>query len=208
MKKYILILLSIFAFNTNGSFIVNINWAENHSADGGSFIMTPNTGNPFYSFCLEKNEHFYLGSDYYYTISDSTDGGLNGAPDPISIGTAWLYNNFRTGTLDGYTGTVEQQTQLQGAFWYLENEIDDINIGLNWINLAKNGLGPNVNLFDDANGLYNVGVWNLIDFNGNQAQSQLGQFAVPESTTIVSGMLLLIPLMWSLKKHIYEKKNA
>src|SRR5260370_338881 len=74
---------------------VTVNWATGHSAQGGETIMTTDTGT-FNSFCIEFNEHVSIGSTYYYSTSSSAiAGGLTGGhPDPISIGTAWLFRNF------------------------------------------------------------------------------------------------------------------
>lgn len=187
----------IFVTTIQASFITTLDWAPNHSPTGGSFIMSPENMSPFLTFCVEENEHFYLGHTYYYSISDKTDGGVNGGQDPVSIGTAWLYSNFRKGTLEGYTGTVEQQTQLQNAFWYLENEIATTDSP--WVSLTQNKLGINVDLFLDANGAYGVNVWNLFDAEGNQIQSQLGISTVPEPNSALVGLLLLFPLVWSLR---------
>lgn len=81
------------------------------------------------AFCLEYGEHFSPGSSYSYTISNAATLGSGGAvngSDLISNGTAWLYAQFATGTLANYSyapaGRSASNTQLQLAFWYLEDE--------------------------------------------------------------------------------------
>jgi hypothetical protein len=96
--------------------MLTINRISNYySGNGGEFNITgtPFTGNydpkaivenGFETFCLEKNEYITIGGKYYYTVSDSAiRGGVGGpSPDPISIGTAWLYSQFARGTLQNY----------------------------------------------------------------------------------------------------------
>ncbi len=205
LKKYIIAILRGLLVNTSQAILTTITWDIGHSPSGGEFVMTQDGIPTFNSFCLEENQYITIGGTYLYQIAKATDGGvanynggnvIAGGPDPISIGTAWLYSNFRNGTLAGYNGNSTQQAQLQNTFWYLENELTDTsNLG-GWINLAQSSL-INVNLFSDANGAYGVNVWNIFDANGNQCQSQLGM-AVPETTTVASGALLLIPLFTSL----------
>jgi len=194
MKKYIIAILTSLFVITSQAALTTVTWANGHSPSGGEFVMTQDSVPTFNSFCLEENQYLTVGGTYNYQVSNATDGGVNGAPDPISIGTAWLYSNFRNGTLTGYNSNSTQQEQLQNAVWYLENEITDTsNLG-GWINLAQSSL-VNVNLFSDANGAYGVNVWNLYDGQGNPAQSQLAM--VPEPTTMIAGVLLLIPFLGS-----------
>ncbi len=110
-----------------GAYSANIGFGT-----GGEFTLTPNGGdlpvgyNP-QTFCLERNEYFNPGSTYFYEISGGAiHGGLNGGdPDPISVGTAWLYEKFATGTLGDYPGTnhLASAGQLQATIWWLEGEI-------------------------------------------------------------------------------------
>jgi hypothetical protein len=111
---------------------------------GGEFgaNILGNAANPdFYTFCLERNEGLSFGKAYDYTTSDSAyAGGISGGqPDPISEGTAWLYEKFSNGSLAGYsfaTGNPAANTAraasgraLQNAIWALENEqaVDPLN---------------------------------------------------------------------------------
>jgi hypothetical protein len=91
---------------------------------------TSNVSNPpsFQTFCLEENEYIQQGYTYNFgALSDSAmQGGVGGpSPDPISIGTAWLYSQFAQGTLAGYNYGADRTTSaglLQNAIWWLENE--------------------------------------------------------------------------------------
>lgn len=84
----------------------------------------------FQSFCLERNETITVPGAYNYTQNDfAMLGGYGGGnPDPLSIGTAYLYNSFARGVLAGYNWTPGTSRQgsaglLQQAFWYLEDEL-------------------------------------------------------------------------------------
>jgi hypothetical protein len=109
----------------------------------GEFMLTPNaeladllgSGAPFQSFCLEVYEGITVGSTYQADLNNEAilGGGLrpgespgSGGGDVISPETAYLYTEFRAGTLDGYvytgSGRVGSALALQTAIWYLEGE--------------------------------------------------------------------------------------
>jgi hypothetical protein len=190
--NFALIALSGTLLSTNAlANLVTITWADNHSPSGGEFVLTPDTGAPFNSFCLERNEFISLGGTYSYTVNNSAvAGGLaGGSPDPISIGTAYLYSQFRAGTLTGYSSASSaNQTALQEAFWWLEDEIPTgdypFDPTLNpYLTFANDALAGDLDaLKADANGAYAVVVWNLYDDAGNHQD----MLSVPDGgTTIV-----------------------
>jgi hypothetical protein len=100
----------------------------------------------FQTFCIEVSEHIHgYDQKYYFELNTSALWGSTGSSvgDRVSIGTGWLYRQFATGTLLGYsygdsTGanggsypgyTAAETTArkasaylLQQAFWWLENE--------------------------------------------------------------------------------------
>jgi hypothetical protein len=110
----------------------------------GEFQLTPNaelgaalsSADPFQSFCVEAAEPIDIGSTYVATVSDEAmlgDGRWPGeSPGPyggdlISPQTAYLYTQFRAGTLAGYdyslgAGRAISAIALQTAIWYLEGE--------------------------------------------------------------------------------------
>ncbi len=114
-----------------------------YSGNGGEFLLTPDaeftslTGetDPYSSFCLEKNEYVSPGS--WYDVAVATEalfGGTNhGASgpqggDPLDPMTAYLYTQFRAGTLAGYnytagSGRSASAKALQEVIWYIEEEI-------------------------------------------------------------------------------------
>jgi hypothetical protein len=146
---------------------LTVSWAPNHSPQAGEFIVATSANGTFNSFCLEYNEGLSLGAPYYYLLSDSAKlGGVGGGnPDPISVGTAWLFKEFSSGSLLGYSSASQaNQTALQNAFWMLEDEIAwaanpylttaQGALGLTFAQLKGNAMGAYgvmaVNLYADA----------------------------------------------------------
>ena len=95
---------------------------------GGEFNATTSANGNFVTFCLEYSEHIQMGVQYYYQISTATTANN----DPISLATAWLYNQFLNGTLSGYDYTPDIGSEvghrnsanaLQRAIWFLEDEV-------------------------------------------------------------------------------------
>ena len=181
------------------------------NANGGGAFTAVTTGGAglgtFDTFCLAEGVLFHQGTTYNYTVSNSAipgGPGNGGAADPISIGTAYLYSQFRAGTLSGYTyGSAASANALQTAFWWLEQE----NFGFknSFITLAESVLGlDDTTIKGDANGQYGVFALNLTDARGNYYQSQLG--AVPEPSTVVAGALLLLPFGVSTVRILRKSK--
>jgi hypothetical protein len=187
-----------------------INYGSRHSGNGGEFNISSTdfdptamgyagaaiSGSGFETFCLETNEYFTPGSTYYYAISQgaSNGGASGGNPDPISLGTAWLYLNFAHGTLAGYDYTTgaggnASAAALQSTLWWLEGE------GANPGNAFSTLVMALPNYSDNNDGFYGVGVLNLWgDSNHTQsAQDQLILLQVPEggSTAILLGFGLV-----------------
>ena len=135
----------------------------------------------FQTFCLELNEIMRLNRAYDYTVDMAAiEGGVSGGnPDPLSLGSAWLYSEFAAGTLAGYeyapgAGRELAAGQLQDAFWWLEDEITlaDPNANM-FLAAAFAQFGDQTAAKADATaGAYNVWVMNPTD-NGEPRQSVL-----------------------------------
>ena len=129
---------------------------------GGEFnAVTTDNGN-FPTFCLEYNEHIQMGVTYYYQVSTAAKYNGNGTTDPISLATAWLYNEFLNGTLSGYTHNTSSANTLQRAIWFLEGEaggVGQTTANNSFLNAALSTLGAIA--MNDANGAYGVHVMNL-----------------------------------------------
>jgi hypothetical protein len=187
--------------------------------NGGEFTAVTSGLGTFQTFCIEYNEEFGPGNTYQYNQNtgavvggagaDATDSHTGLPMDNISLGTAWLYSQFRAGTLTLDTGTgsyfnANRQAnagELQQAIWFLEDEVGGVDNG--YVTLAETELGKNLAQIEtDSNGAYGVIALNL--FNGPSAtqvtidgvtynlnQDQLA--ITPEPTTIIAGALLLLP---------------
>jgi len=206
MKKYLLLLVAAvtLAVTSAQANLVTITWADNHSPNGGEFVMTSAGGqafNAFDTFCTERNQYITVGDTYSYVIANGSDDGINSPGlTPVSLGTAWLYSQFRYGTLVGFSGTAQQQTDLQNAIWYFQGELSSLTINP-YVTLADQNVG---NPFANGNGAYGVDVWNLYDpCSGAEAQSQLGIqqcVAVPEAATWWVGLAILLPFGLAMTK--------
>jgi hypothetical protein len=173
---------------------------------GGEFTATLNNGQVFQTFCLEFSEEFYPGQTYYYSISQAANtGDLNNhgtisgvTGDPISFGTAALYTAFRNGTLADYFTSDRQNnaTELQEAFWFLEDEAQ-------WANESTSNNKYLKQLIDtygfkdlgSAQANYtgtDVAVLNVTGLDGSHAQDQL-YLRVPDggATIAMLGLALL-----------------
>lgn len=166
---------------------------------GGEFTLLPggfaisgysaNTSNlggfagTFQTFCLEKNEYISAGVLYNVVLNSmAVNGGTGGPnPDPLSVGSAYLYEKFATGTLAGYNygaGRAGSAAQLQNAFWMLEGDIAYSNANT-YIALVEGLFAGQAGAIADYTG-GSVKVLNLTLPNG---QDQL--VYVPEPSTFI-----------------------
>ena len=207
-----------------------------NSAGGGAFAATTTGAIPgsFYTFCLEANETLTIPGSYNYTINTGavnggighgTTPGASATFDPLSIGTAYLYSQFRSGSLAGYN-TVAGANNLQWAIWYLENEVGNLSDPVNapvsattYLNTALAGLNAlgtygsfttYADLFQNANGAFGVVALNVTDggqfTNGRQGLHQDVLGIVPEPSTVVAGALLLLPFGVSTLRILRKKQ--
>jgi hypothetical protein len=202
---------------------------------GGEFNVTTSGLGSFVTFCIEENETISLPSGpYNYKINTgSVKGGVSGATttdpntllpmDNISIGTAWLYSQFRAGILTKANGTgsyydaatrFANAGDLQNAIWFLEGE-GGANNG--YVSLAQQFAGSgNLTLAQaeaDSLGAYGVVALNLFTGGsdtpqdpGSVHQDQLA--IVPEASTMIAGALLLLPLGASTLRIVRKNRGA
>lgn len=165
--------------------------------------------NGIQTFCLERGEHLWRNTTYNVELSlAAKNGGKNSDPqapagvDNLSKGSAWLYEQFAKGTLDGYSYETATKADrrarknsaysLQVALWYLEDEIKqsderkfkiDSNI---FLNLAKDHFSTDSFdlLKEDYTGTA-VAVMNLTRLNGSRAQDQIVLANVPAPGALV-----------------------
>jgi hypothetical protein len=188
--------------------------------NGGEFTAATSGLGTFQTFCIEYSEEFYPGQQYWYVENTgAVYGGLGGqdatdnhfgsrSMDNISIGTAWLYSQFRADLVGShYFGDTlglsryDAAGQIQMAIWWFEDEIPNA-ASINPYNISNNKFygvltaqfGSDLTTAKvDSNGAYGVIAMNLYaDKNGaTPAQDQLA--IVPEPTPMIAGILLLLP---------------
>ncbi len=162
---------------------------------GGEFTITV-IGDiaTFISFCLQHTEYIDFANDFNvdaistYVVSDpASHGGDADGKDYLSAQTAFLYTQFRAGTLSGYnysgTDPWSSADMLQNAIWMFEGEIAMI-ITNPFVILANTA-------FDTGawTDLGSVRVMNL-SLNGVESQDLLvlaqdGTTPVPEPASLV-----------------------
>jgi hypothetical protein len=159
---------------------------------GGEFIMssTTNAWQSFVTFCLQHTQYIDFWNVFHVdAVADGArtelpaTGGDGTGKDPISAQTAFLYTQFRNGTLAGYDYSGPNHAQsadlLQNAFWMLENEVplDPSNA---YVVLANAAVSSGA-----WKGIGGVRVLNLSYRGGGEAQDQLALVPTPEPTSMV-----------------------
>jgi len=154
---------------------------------GGEFKVYKDGVYLFDTFCVERDEYFSFGQAL--TVAGISDraiyGGVGEEGDPLDPRTAYLYTQFRAGTLSNYdynnfTERVNDANSLQLAIWVIEGELTSTSDAqaLAWIGEAENAINKGI-----WSGIGNVRVLNLVDSQGNRRQDQL--VMVPEPSTLL-----------------------
>jgi hypothetical protein len=165
------------------------------------------TGGSFETFCLGTQVDYSPNATYSYQISDTVQPtgplGPNGVGSPgyVTWGTAWLYSQYRAGALGAGTANNPLNDALQEAIWTLQgqntsgitfspNSTDYTTFLANAASAAAlAGVSSDTN---DANGAFGVYALNMLS-GSTYVQPQLVMVPVPEPTTVIAGMLLLLP---------------
>ncbi len=182
-------------------------------------------GTGYSAFCLEFNEHISLPGNYDANVNtEAVRGGGGPNPDPISRATAWLYSQFRNGTLainaPGYVyNNNTQSDKLQEAIWWLEQETSafsgsaplgsesSFNNYLVTAAVTATGAGTAANArLIDANGEWGVMALNL--YTGPDVYNQDMLAIVPEPATMIAGALLLLPFGASTIRFLRKNRTA
>ena len=162
-----------------------VKFGDRPGSPGGEFLLTvyDTPGGPaidqFITFCLQMTEYMNFTDTFKVGgVTTATDDLPYG--DPLDERTAYLYSNFRNGTLANYTlGNATSANLLQTAIWFFEGE----NVGDQSGNIFVQAANKAVNVDKSWSGLGNVRVLNLFYQDGRRAQDQLT--TVPEPSTMV-----------------------
>jgi PEP-CTERM motif len=149
---------------------------------GGEFTIVVDPTTSFVTFCLQMTEYINFTSAFNvdaistFAISDSVaNGGDASGKDYLSAQTAFLYTEFRQGTLSGYSYSgpnhVTSANNLQYAIWMFEQELPTIASNP-FVMLANSAVSSGT-----WSGIGNVRVMNLSwtnpSRNHEEAQDQL-----------------------------------
>lgn len=129
----------------------------------------------FQTFCVERNEGLSSQPFWAELSTEAKLGGLGGgSPDPLSIGTAWLYKLFAQGQLTGYDytpgpGREASARALQETIWWLEDELGAMPVN-SFSALVVGQFGGATNAkadYDPSSAGFTVRVVNLYDLDGS-----------------------------------------
>jgi hypothetical protein len=208
-----------YSYNNGGEFQAVGNQALNSAVNWSAYsTSTAVKGTSFQTFCTEELEEFYPGTQYQVTSIGNAalyNGGTQ--PVPITLGVAYLYSQFAAGTLAGYdytygSGRANSAGNLQQAIWYLLGEYGD-SAQVTGVALADlDAVTGHGKLFASsadwtvaANGAF--GVADMVLSQPGQAQDQL-VMAVPEPTTMIAGLVLLLPFGASTLRILRKNRVA
>lgn len=189
-----------------GAFQITINSVAGLTPDklGGDIVV----GNSFLSFCIEVTETVNPPANYTFDVSTaSVSGGASPLnPQPLVSQTAFLYSQFRAGTLASVLGSFNATANsdinaLQDAIWYFQNQLgaqDVLDNGTVYSNLSSKAR----NMVDAANdalvtnawsGIGNVRVLNLGVNGVNQDQLALTPVVpLPQGAGLAAAGLIAI----------------
>ena len=191
-----------------------INFQNGPGSPGGEFGVTLSGGSgetEAIVFCVEKDEFIDFTSDFYVSSisKHAVGGGVDGGGpqgDPVDARSAWLYYNFRKGTLPNYVfgaindysaGRAVSANAMQNAIWFIEQEQGSAGVGQAYVDLATQELGDYNSQGSDYSGNMNealnaVRILNIRwdDEFGDEAQSQM--FLVPEPGSALTWSVLAI----------------
>jgi hypothetical protein len=211
MKRFLFSLLNAVGLLVNldaQATVVTVSWDDaNYGYEfnvspviGGGYAPSVLVGNGFQTFCLERDEDVDLNNTYNASVNGGIayGGGFNtDSGDPISRGTAWLYDQFTRGVLLTYNyapgaGRAADADVLQDAIWMLEQE-QAVNTANYFVSLAIGHFGSLANAMLDNNGQLGIGVLHLTTTSpaGHPAQDFLVRVPDGGASIALLGMALL-----------------
>jgi hypothetical protein len=182
MKKLLLAALvaSTVATFQARALVVTVDQVAGYNAGDGEFNISPINGlgsgygaadlynnnfgaQGFGTFCINRGVSITVPGQFNATVIGSGIDPVSG--NQISVGTAWLFQQFATGTLGGYNytpgvGRINSAYLLQNAIWVLEGQIGN-NFNDIFLNMVVTQFGSLAAAEVDNNQQYGVGVLGL-----------------------------------------------
>jgi hypothetical protein len=141
-------------------------------------------GSGFQTFCLEPDIDFTPGASRNYTFAQSDHTG-----DPLTLGTAWLFSEFSSGSLTGYNynlgvDRINSAKNLQAALWILQGEtLPDPFLGLGSVFVGLATAATSGHQSDPSLGAYGVQILSLSDAqSGADSQDLIGVIPITPVT--------------------------
>jgi len=167
------------------------------STGAGPFLATVN-GDPstaFVSLCMQADVGTWadIGSTLYVegvtdfaTWQSPDEGGDASGRNYLSSQTAWLYTQFRQGSLAGFDWSANASDALQWAVWQLEDQ-KSIPDGESYSTLANSFIAmADQAVANGFSGIGDVRVLNLVNADGSDAQDQLTLVPEPASFELLA----------------------
>lgn len=212
MKKVCLLVVvgALIAAPKIGATSVTVSEVSGYSAsgfDGGEFNMSPayenassyassvlvNGGDE--TFCVQTSVHIVIPGTYNASLSQKDSQGT-----ALTLGTAWLYEQFAEGILTGYdystsaaggnfSSRAVAAEYLQEAIWDLQGQSYTASLASYYVGIVTNHFGSLSATLVANNGTIGVGIVNLTTTAGTPVQNLL---ALPDggSTVILLGVAL------------------
>lgn len=178
-----------YSFSDGGEFTA----VTSPSISLSDYAPTALLGKGFETFCVQSTVEFSPGTTYSYVLTNQATTGPK-----LSLGAAFLYDEFATGKLAGYdysnsnpSNTRETDAgELQLAIWAFQDQTPPNGAGFPSLStdpfyeLALTDLGGLSAADAPSNGKYGVDIMQLYGANGAPAQAQL-VLVCPEPPTIL-----------------------
>ncbi|UCD50355.1 MAG: hypothetical protein JSW27_22865, partial [Phycisphaerales bacterium] len=200
-----------------GTFVAPGRVGEYQLTPNGEFGALLSSGGGLQSFCIERG--VYVQAEPATTYNVAVSGKVMNSGVPLTLEAAYLYTQFRDGTLAGHDYTVgdgraDSARSLQAAIWHVQGQgsdlIDLLNPNPPWVPMGAGSDGALLaQLFIDeamAPGWISTGharVLNLYSWEVTSCvdnQDMLGLFAIPAPGALMLGAIGAVLVCWSRRR--------